>query len=335
MTKDELHERHASRYRWMDAVLEDPELTDGAKILAVRLALTTNLKTGLCYPSVKTLAAQTNMDPRGIRGLRAQLVEKGWIRCNSGGRGPKDTNSYVLLRRNDSAALGRDRGDAPPENPPETIPRRNDGAVKAERKEEPNLKKGGTVVPPIIENNQNTEINSGDDADAGGDARARELKAVVDKIANLAGLPSDRSKWPKYWGNAVPVVAQWRESFPDEVILLAVEWAMRVKTEPGVTPNSIKYFEQPIRQRHAVWTGQTVPSAKHPKTTAAPSLGERQRRLNEIAELIGWHVATELTEDQAVDLADRWGRGEVTKEELHRLKDEVEGRLRQKQPLRA
>ena len=154
MTEIDLQARHASRYRWMDAVLEDPELTDGAKILAIRLALTTNLKTGLCFPSVETLAFQTNMDPRSIRGLRAQLVEKGWIRCEKGGRGPKDTNRYVLLRRHAHSALEGDRVDASPEIPPETAPRRNGGAAKAERKEERNHQKDGTVAPPNIVNNQ-------------------------------------------------------------------------------------------------------------------------------------------------------------------------------------
>jgi len=324
----------------MDAVLEDPELTDGAKILAIRLALTTNLKTGLCFPSVETLAFQTNMDPRSIRGLRAQLVEKGWIRCEKGGRGPKDTNSYVLLRRHAHSALEGDRVVASPEIPPESAPRRNGGAAKAERKEERNHQKDGTVAPPNIVNNQNIENNSGDDGGSG-DARAKELKAVVDKVAELSGLPPDRSKWPKYWTNAVPVVGKWRESYPDEIILTAVAWAMRVKSDPGVPPNSIIYFEKPIKQKHAEWVLPLAAAKKESQSKTGPARppvltrSEHQRFLNEIAQLIGWGVTTELTEAEALGLTDRWARGQVTNEELHRLKEEIEGRLRPKEPLRA
>jgi hypothetical protein len=156
VTEDWLDERHRQRYRWMDDVMQDRSLSFAARLLGVRLALTTNLKTGACFPAVETLAAQLSMTPRGIRGARSQLEQGGWIRCDFGGHGPRDSNNYTLLRRNNDAASAQQG----------SIKRRNDGAArgnvdaaKEEWKAERNRQKGGMAVQTNTENTQNSETN--------------------------------------------------------------------------------------------------------------------------------------------------------------------------------
>jgi hypothetical protein len=323
MSDEGLRERHRERYQWMENLLADPRATDGDKVVGIALALHKNLKMGRCDPAIATLAAETARTRQGAQKSIRNLERLGHVRTRLGGYGPKDTNGYDLISANGGLH-------SCPPIPPEMTKGANHGEAKGKPKGQQDDAQEPTTFGPNNQNNQNIEGNTGDDGDGGDGGRASELKSVVDKVAQLAGLPADRSKWPKHWANAVPIVAGWRERFPDELILMAVEWAMRVKPDPGKPPSSITYFDKPIRQRFAAWTAPLPGTARQTASNgqaAAPSRREHQQQLGELAQRLGWHVVAELAESEADELSRRLSRGQVTDEELHRIKLDTEARL--------
>jgi DNA-binding MarR family transcriptional regulator len=67
------------RYDWMAAVLADAELTQAQRLVAMRVALHLNAKTGRCDPGTRTIAVGTGCDrTTTIRAIKA-LVARGWI----------------------------------------------------------------------------------------------------------------------------------------------------------------------------------------------------------------------------------------------------------------
>src|SRR5262249_19274435 len=47
---------HRDHFRWQELVLARPDLTNAEKVIAIRLALFRNIRTGLCNPSYGRLA---------------------------------------------------------------------------------------------------------------------------------------------------------------------------------------------------------------------------------------------------------------------------------------
>jgi hypothetical protein len=89
------------RFKWIEAALASPNLTDTEKVVATRLGLFANNETLACFPSVKTLAQATGLKERSLYKVKSRLRKKGWITWpdNKGGgrRGYGFVNSYELL----------------------------------------------------------------------------------------------------------------------------------------------------------------------------------------------------------------------------------------------
>ncbi len=330
MTADALRERHRLRFEWMEGALSATDLTPGEKNVAIRLALHLNLQTLLCNPGHDTLSRGVAMTNSGLRGAISALERKEYIRRARGGHGPRDTTRYTLLKvPNAQRGNGGDPLFAPvaeinrgnvPRTERNTFARGHDESTKVPQKGSPTAEIEATLGTSNLVNSQNIEQN----LDKGADGRVRDQKFVVDRIAQLAGLPQDRRKWPKYWQSAVRVVAAWREAYSDEVILVGVERAMAYKRQINpAPPNSIRYFEEPIKQWHKQITTSLPSVVTGMPFATPPAPQELQRRLNELAQRLGWDVLTELSEIEAFDLVGRWMRGEVDSAELHRIAADV------------
>jgi hypothetical protein len=84
-----------ARDEWMRAILADKALSPQAKLIAIRLALHLNIKTGRCNPTYDRLAKGTAYEAqRYVRRIVAQLVAAGWVEiATSRGR---HANGYRL-----------------------------------------------------------------------------------------------------------------------------------------------------------------------------------------------------------------------------------------------
>jgi hypothetical protein len=134
------------------------------------------------------------------------------------------------------------------------------------------------------------------------------------QVAAIAGL--EQKPWPLYWQNAPTVVARWwDQGWTNEEILTGVRLTMQNKEKTTLgPPTSIEYFEREI--------GRLV--AKRKQTLSPRDL---QTALRAIAARIGWPAVTELSEESATDLCERWSRDEVTDDELDALKTGIEQAL--------
>jgi hypothetical protein len=105
MPAEAIQRAHRERFAWMKHVLADADLTNGEKLVALRLALYKNLKTGRCDPSVRTIARGVSMRERNVQYILRTLEEGGWIKRRIGGGGPRDTTQYDLVRVQSIAPL--------------------------------------------------------------------------------------------------------------------------------------------------------------------------------------------------------------------------------------
>jgi hypothetical protein len=84
------------RDAWIRALLADADLSDGTKIVGVRLALHLHVNSGRCNPAYLTLASGTGRYKRAAIRAIAALERGGWIKIDRGnGRGRK--NDFRLL----------------------------------------------------------------------------------------------------------------------------------------------------------------------------------------------------------------------------------------------
>jgi hypothetical protein len=87
--------RAQMRFRWMAEAFASPQFTDGEKCILVRLAMYQNMDTGRLYPSIETLARDTNQSRRQVERTIAKAVRFGWLeRTVHRGRGR--ANDYNL-----------------------------------------------------------------------------------------------------------------------------------------------------------------------------------------------------------------------------------------------
>jgi hypothetical protein len=145
------------------------------------------------------------------------------------------------------------------------------------------------------------------------------------KLIEIAGLPSDRPL-PLHWQGGEDVVSMWLQQgwTPDE-ILAGASLTMDHKPTPE-PPASIEYFDQEI-DRVARKRNERAGYAKR-EATAVSARIDCQRLLNELAEKhLGWNIIAELSTDQAADLVNRYSRGDLSADDLHRLRNEVTTRL--------
>src|SRR5262245_49362403 len=83
-------------HRWMKAILADAELTPAQKIVLIRLALHFSIRDGRCDPSIRTLAAGTNLSDRAVRIALARGEALGRLVREIGGGNHNHTNRYSL-----------------------------------------------------------------------------------------------------------------------------------------------------------------------------------------------------------------------------------------------
>jgi hypothetical protein len=310
--------RGRDRFRWIEAVLASADLLPAEKLLLTRIGLHCNPDDGRCDPSEATLAVEIHLSPRYVRIMKSSARRKGWIGYdkNPGGvsNGKGISNQYTLLMDLVPKELTRkgssgfeDLLDKPVEGAT-----RNAGAANPELQGQ----QPGTLVPP---NNHQYKIHNNGGSD--GSTRARSIDQLVDEIGRIAGLPLNRSQWPRYWRSARHEVEGWREQYPSCVILAGVRAAISRKRDgPPVSP---RYFQEPIRRAYEAHMRQGRPQYAHPRATHQRYLADIARKLGKQ----GWGVLTELSELEAEDLVQRWSAGLVADGELHQLKADVERRL--------
>jgi hypothetical protein len=105
MPEDPLKVAYRDRMAWMEDVLADPALSNGEKVVAMRLALHKNVRTSRCDPGIETISKGVAMRSRNVQYTLGRLEERGWIRRRMGGHGPRNTTQYDLLRVHLSAPL--------------------------------------------------------------------------------------------------------------------------------------------------------------------------------------------------------------------------------------
>jgi hypothetical protein len=87
-----------SRDRWIRGAAADPTLSPIARLVAVRLGLFLNCKTGRCDPSYGTLGREISISERSAIRAVAALEARGWIEVDRNAGGRRDnTNQFRLL----------------------------------------------------------------------------------------------------------------------------------------------------------------------------------------------------------------------------------------------
>ncbi len=86
-----------SRWAWKDAVCRAADLTDGAKLLAVRIVDSfAHHETAFCNPSIETMAEALGKSGRSIQRALVELQAAGWIRVDHAkGRGRTSKISFL------------------------------------------------------------------------------------------------------------------------------------------------------------------------------------------------------------------------------------------------
>jgi hypothetical protein len=87
-----------SKWRLLQAIVADAELSPAATKVAVRLLDHHNRRDGRCYPSIRRVAADTGLTRRTVQRSIDELEERGWLKVHrtkggEAGRGYR-TNSY-------------------------------------------------------------------------------------------------------------------------------------------------------------------------------------------------------------------------------------------------
>src|SRR5258708_4025018 len=81
---------------WIEQLLAAKRLSDGAKLVAVRIALHLNINSGRCCPSIVKLAQGTGLVERHIPRVLALLERSDWLDIEHGSRGRGRANSFRL-----------------------------------------------------------------------------------------------------------------------------------------------------------------------------------------------------------------------------------------------
>jgi hypothetical protein len=144
MPADALKEAYRARFDWMAEVLADPTLTNGEKVVAMRLALHKNVKTARCDPSIQTIADGVAMGRRNTQYTLSRLEEKHRVKRRVGGQGPRQTTQYELLRVQRSAPLDE----------PGRVHENEVRAQKATPKDAEILHDGRATLHPNLNNNK-------------------------------------------------------------------------------------------------------------------------------------------------------------------------------------
>ena len=87
----------ADRFRWLAAVLRDPELTYGQKCVVIYIIMVHfNDWTGQCDPSVPTIAKGVGMSERGVRNCLRAVKDRGHLEYEDNPGGYRSqTNNYM------------------------------------------------------------------------------------------------------------------------------------------------------------------------------------------------------------------------------------------------
>jgi hypothetical protein len=222
--------RAHDRFRWMEELLGDAKLPDGAKCVGLRLALHMNLGSGLCNPGIASLAEGTARTKRGVQKSIARLEQAGRVRCIQGGRGPKHTNRYELLRTNDGSPIFQE------------------SEPKSEQEGEPDRLGERTDVQSNSPNNSNTQTAAAADRSARDANLAIVAESLVRQIIALAGVP--QNPLPPHWQNPRAHVMAWLYRYPADVIMTGVRTAMARRHLRGEhrPPASVQFFQKPIEE---------------------------------------------------------------------------------------
>ncbi|WP_373867457.1 helix-turn-helix domain-containing protein [Microvirga aerophila] len=88
-----------NKFKWLDQVSEDAELSPNAFRVAYRLAQHLNRDTNLAPPSQTLLAKRLGMSRRTVQAMIEQLVKRGHLQLVDCGRGRGRANHYRPFRK--------------------------------------------------------------------------------------------------------------------------------------------------------------------------------------------------------------------------------------------
>jgi hypothetical protein len=188
-------------FRWQNAVFADASLSQGAKVVAVRLINHLNLRQdgkdgrpnplfGLCNPAVDTIATATGMTRRGVQLIIARLIAGQWIdREVMRGRMHSNRYRFRLDMVPDQQQAGPEPENANTHSHISSEPvseNANGGTLKCERP----CRKMRTPVRPISKNNYNLTRARAVGAPDGADRlAASNLGTVGARLQQRLGAP--------------------------------------------------------------------------------------------------------------------------------------------------
>jgi hypothetical protein len=88
--------RHRDHFVWQERVAAAADLSPTLRLLALRLALHLNLKSGRCFVGHDTLAKGIGIERRSAMRLVAELERRGWLQVDRGG-GRQKANGYRFI----------------------------------------------------------------------------------------------------------------------------------------------------------------------------------------------------------------------------------------------
>ncbi|MBM3652094.1 MAG: helix-turn-helix domain-containing protein [Alphaproteobacteria bacterium] len=94
---------HREKFRWLDQLRADPELTPLAFLLAYVLADLVNAQRGYAWPSIARLASECRVTERGVQKIIRRLVECGHLSVELG-QGRRETNHYRWIIKDPESA---------------------------------------------------------------------------------------------------------------------------------------------------------------------------------------------------------------------------------------
>lgn len=83
------------KFEWVAAWRDDPRLTPPVRLLLFALADRMDPHTGLCWPSIRQLAADTGYSERHVNRLVKEAVATGWLSVKRGARSSHRSNDYL------------------------------------------------------------------------------------------------------------------------------------------------------------------------------------------------------------------------------------------------
>jgi hypothetical protein len=308
----------ADKLALADLLRRDGRLSATARLVGAEI-ICRSWQQGGCTDAQGWFQTVLDISERAVKAAVAELQRFEYIRIEKHGR----SNHYFLMLEK-VQNLPQSKGEQPKTSAmspghgvTEAIGAKND--VDRGKKRPATGAKSDPLIPLVPISTNTLGDPDGEGLPPAENEIQIKAKTLAIQLAAIAGL--EQKPWPLHWQNAPTVIARWwDQGWTHEEIVTGARLTMQNKEKTSLgPPASIEYFEPEI--------GRLV--AKRKQTLSTRDL---QTALRAIAQRIGWPVVTELSHERATELCERWSRNEVTDQELHALKTEIEQAIEAARP---